>query len=196
MILRTPQFELGIDVLVQEQTSQFPLRLRCSLKLLKLTQQHIKILKVGERSWKIQEIQWPTSSHLQSPGWSPRSKGLGDHLEGSPGIPAIPVIQATIMEFHGISWEIMSVSNVMTPASTEKVDFSKKKKEKKIKNRTTKKKTQQERITRKKKNLIFLSVCYFILFVLLFWFCCFSWFWFSFFLFAPILCFDFILFFL
>lgn len=43
------------------------------------------------------------------------------------------------MEFHGISWEIMSVSNVMTPASTEKVDFSKKKKEKKIKNRTTKK---------------------------------------------------------
>ena len=195
MILRTPQFELGIDVLVQEQTSQFPLRLRCSLKLLKLTQQHIKILKVGERSWKIQEIQWPTSSHLQSPGWSPRSKGLGDHLEGSPGIPAIPVIQATIMEFHGISWEIMSVSNVMTPASTEKVDFSKKK-EKKIKNRTTKKNNPTGKNHQKEKNLIFLSVCYFILFVLLFWFCCFSWFWFSFFLFAPILCFDFILFFL
>jgi hypothetical protein len=44
------------------------------------------------------------------------------------------------MEFHGISWEIMSVSNVMTPASTEKVDFSKKKKGKKNQKQNHKKK--------------------------------------------------------
>ena len=50
----------------------------------------------------------------------------------------------------------MSVSNVMTPASTEKVDFSKKRKRKKQKQ--NQKTTQQERITRKKKTWSF-SVC-------------------------------------
>jgi hypothetical protein len=55
------------------------------------------------------------------------------------------------MEFHGISWEIMSVSNVMTPASTEKVDFSKKKEKKNQKQNHKKKQPNRKESPERKK---------------------------------------------
>ena len=87
----------------------------------------------------------------------------------------------------------MSVSNVMTPASTEKVDFSKKGKEKN-KNRIKKQPNRKESPERKKLDLsqclLFYFICAVVLILLFFLILVF------FFLFAPILCFDFILFFL